>query len=92
MLRVWCGGPQIWLVKMPEKQLKLLQINPNRSRIVMDEVKAAVRGLGCHIVAVSEPNLDSLGGLDHYLDTSRGAAIVDMDGVLGSASVISCSG
>lgn len=76
---------------MPQK-IKILQINANRSRLVMDEVMAAVRHLGCQVVAVSEPNLTSLERCDYSLDRTGGAAIIDVEGVLGSASVVSCDG
>lgn len=77
---------------MPQRDLRILQVNANRSRIVMDEVRAAVRHLGCQVVAVSEPNLAALEHLDYYMDSSQGATIVDIDGVLSSAVVKICSG
>lgn len=72
---------------MPTKQLKILQMNANGSRAVMDETLAAARHKGCGCLVISEPNFQLLGNLVHHLDVTNGATIVDLNGDLGAATI-----
>lgn len=77
---------------MPQKELKILQLNANRSRLVMDEALAAARQNSCNILVISEPNLASLRNMEYFTDDTNGAVLVDVTGDLGAADVRSSTG
>lgn len=86
--RLWFRGPLNYQSEMSlADEVKLLQVNANCSRLVMNEAWAAARHQNCSLLILSEPNLQALENIDHHVDVTNGAAIVDLNGEFSAATV-----